>query len=469
MTRYRRARTIAVLVAVVTLILTACGSRIDHDNIVSAAGSSGVNPNTAFGVPGEVGPDGNPLGEELVADGNPRDAGAAGTREPGVAADEEGDIPGIGSGTRGAPSGTGNTKGHPIVVGNVGTYSGPIGSMLRQAPRAVQAWAASVNARGGLNGHPVKVIVMDDGGDAAKSRSQVQELVEQHKVVALVGNMPLAASLKAWQPYIEEKKIPVIGGSCIDGWNDSPMLFSQCPSLDSSIFGTVLVGAKHGKSKKFGAFVCTEDPSCSYMADRWFKGGQAERAGLDPRYQANISITQPDYTAECIQARNAGVELLSVMGDPNTWERVAASCHRQNYNPQFIENSVVSANLPSKPGFSDALSPQLVMPFAGVSSPVFREFEDAWRKYGSGVIEGSASMGWAGAKIFEKAARTAESDISSVGLVRSLYTFKNERFGGMTVPLSYGPKGTSDSHCIFFMKAKGGRWTAPAGDRPLCW
>ena len=84
------------------------------------------------------------------------------------------------------------------------------------------------------------------------------------------------------------------------------------------------------------------------------------------------------------------------------------------------------------------------------------EFQAAWQKYGDGTAPGpAAAMGWASAKVFEAAARKA-GNVSSASLIKALHTFKNETFGGLTVPMSYGPSGTSDSECAFFMKGAGG-------------
>jgi hypothetical protein len=59
--------------------------------------------------------------------------------------------------------------------------------------RAVAAWAAAVNATGGLNCHPVKYIIEDDGGDPSRNQALTQQLVEQDHVIALVHvDAPLA-------------------------------------------------------------------------------------------------------------------------------------------------------------------------------------------------------------------------------------------------------------------------------------
>lgn len=471
MTRRHRFR-VAAIVMIVALVAASCGTRLDHDDIVGAASrmgaSTGQDPSDP-GVPGSDGVPGASAEAGPSADGVPGGSAEAGpSGKSGTAAGSGG----AGEADGGRKSGSGGSgkaaNGAPIVIGSAGTASGLGSAGTQQTGQALRAWAAVTNAKGGIDGRPVKVIVMDDGGDAAKARSQVQELVEKHKVVALVSNFGWTASVNAWKDYVEKKRVPAIGGNCATGvWESSPVFFSQCPALNTTAYGSVHVAAKYGRGKKFGALVCSEDAACSVAEDRWFKQGYAKKAGLDPVYHAKISLSQPDYTSECIQARNAGVEILALAVDPATTKRIVSSCRRQNFNPQYLP--FFGAEAADTPKYvKDVISPQLVFPFAGLSTPAYQEFIAAWRKYRQDQPAFYATMSWASAKIFEKAARSAK-DVTRSGLIDALYKFKNQRFGGLTVPLSYGPKGTDNSPCIFYMKGSAGKWSAPQGDRPSCW
>lgn len=465
----RRNRILAVVFAVVSLVVASCGSRLDHDTIVRAASGTG-----AAGAAQQF-EGGDALGDAGPGAGK-ESGGAKGT--DGAAGDKPGE-----AGSQGPSAGKGTSKGDtgpeggkrgggaPVVIGTVGSYSGPGGTALAQGARALQVWAATVNAKGGVHGHPVKLIVMDDGGDAAKARSLMKELVEERKAVAVVAAMSVVETLNSWKGYVEEKKVPIIGGSCGPEWTKSPMLFRQCPASPEQIFGTALVGAKHGKSKKFGGLFCSETQSCTFVEKQLFDNGGAKRAGLDPRYRARMSVFQADYTAECIQARNAGVELFMVIGDPGTVERVASSCKRQSFNPQYLQiSSTMRASAATKPGLGDVLVGMPVFPFAGLSTPAFREFDAAWKRHGGGQAPGpAAAQAWASAKAFEKAVGSAGQEISRESLIKALRGFKGERLGGLTAPMTFGPDGPADVKCTFYMKAAGGKWTAPQGDKPLCW
>ncbi|WP_242419138.1 ABC transporter substrate-binding protein, partial [Frankia sp. CpI1-P] len=102
-----------------------------------------------------------------------------------------------------APTGT------PLKIGNVGLYSGAFGPQNQRGLDALVAWSKWVNAHGGIAGHPVEVISRDDQGDPTKSIAAVHQLVEQDKVLALVGNFA-GATDGSWRSYVEQHNIPVI-------------------------------------------------------------------------------------------------------------------------------------------------------------------------------------------------------------------------------------------------------------------
>ena len=63
--------------------------------------------------------------------------------------------------------------------------------MLAVGAKVYQAWANTVNAAGGINGHPVKTILVDDQSNPGNSLTDVEKLVNEDHVVALVDESDL--------------------------------------------------------------------------------------------------------------------------------------------------------------------------------------------------------------------------------------------------------------------------------------
>ncbi|OPZ62318.1 MAG: Leucine-, isoleucine-, valine-, threonine-, and alanine-binding protein precursor [Firmicutes bacterium ADurb.Bin506] len=96
-----------------------------------------------------------------------------------------------------------------VLIGAFQDQSGPasvVGINMRKGMEAYFNW---LNAQGGVNGRKVKLIVEDDGFQAARSVAATKKLVEQDKVFALVGTLG-TPGLAATIDYIMEKEVPSV-------------------------------------------------------------------------------------------------------------------------------------------------------------------------------------------------------------------------------------------------------------------
>ena len=241
----RRAQFVAVVAAVAVSLVTACGSALPHDGVVEAAhGLSGSSAEVRDGT--KTGALDSATGGSDVGADEPSGAGAPAA--PGRVS-VSGDATPVGGGSSRNSSGgsaTGPAVGgsgggaeagdkSPIVVASVGNYSGAPGSLLKSSAVGVQVWASAVNARGGIAGHPVQVIVADDQSDPARYRSILKDLVENRKVVAFVGTAA-ATTVAAGKSYLEQMKVPVVGsGDGSPTWQSSPMHFPVGGSVDALV------------------------------------------------------------------------------------------------------------------------------------------------------------------------------------------------------------------------------------------
>src|SRR5207245_5827223 len=115
---------------------------------------------------------------------------ATGTSGSASAADTGGASSSASSGGGSAAAVGGTTAavapGADIVVGSVITQSGPVNFAHEAA--TVRAWVAWLNAKGGVNGRKLRMILYDDGLDPVRSEAQFRRLVEQDKVIAIVAS-----------------------------------------------------------------------------------------------------------------------------------------------------------------------------------------------------------------------------------------------------------------------------------------
>lgn len=74
-----------------------------------------------------------------------------------------------------------------ITLGIVAPLSGPIALQGLATTRGVQATIAEYNARGGIHGHEIELIVEDDQFDPVQGRRYVQKLINEDQVFAIMG------------------------------------------------------------------------------------------------------------------------------------------------------------------------------------------------------------------------------------------------------------------------------------------
>ena len=358
------------------------------------------------------------------------------------------------------------------MIGSVGTLSGPAGGALKPQVDGMQAWVKWTNDRGGVKGHPVNLITADDGGDTARHRALVQEFIERRGVMAFLHNAG-GVSGQGSVEYLSGKGIPVIGGdTASEYFNTNPNYFPQAPTSSRMLLG--MLGATANlmipeKKTKLGVVACTEAQICRDADRIWAE--QAPAYGLAVVYRGKISVAQPDFTAECIAARSAGVQVMMLATVGAGMRRVAASCARQGIKLTYsLAAPDTQSDMADDPNFNNAAFVGFNgFPWTVGSTPATTEFHDVITKYLRVKPAPPHTLGWVSGKLFEKVASTVTGAPSTQALLEGLWTIKNETLGGLTVPLTY-TKGQPAQMpvCWFELIIKDGRWIALNPGAPRC-
>ena len=109
----------------------------------------------------------------------------------------------------------------PIIVGQSAALTGPASLLGTEMARGMNAYFNQVNDHGGVNGRLIKLITLDDGYEPERTVQNTKTLINENKVVALVGYVGTPTSLAAI-PIIKTAGIPFVGaytgaGSLRDG------------------------------------------------------------------------------------------------------------------------------------------------------------------------------------------------------------------------------------------------------------
>jgi len=96
-----------------------------------------------------------------------------------------------------------------IKLGSVLSITGPASFLGDPEDKTLKMYVDKINAAGGVDGKKIELVVYDDGGDANKARTFATRLIEDDKVVAMIGGSTTGTTM-AMIPVFEEAQIPFI-------------------------------------------------------------------------------------------------------------------------------------------------------------------------------------------------------------------------------------------------------------------
>jgi len=99
-------------------------------------------------------------------------------------------------------------------IGGVFSITGPNSFLGEPERNSMELLAEQINAKGGINGRPLELVIYDDEGDEAKAVLNVNKLIEKDKVLAIVGPS-LTGTTMAVIPIVEKAEVPLV--SCAAG------------------------------------------------------------------------------------------------------------------------------------------------------------------------------------------------------------------------------------------------------------
>jgi branched-chain amino acid transport system substrate-binding protein len=368
----------------------------------------------------------------------------------------------------GATGATGGDAGatDEVVIASVGAYSGPDEAYGKPGAAGLQAWADSVNAKGGINGHKVKLIVEDTRADTTRARTLIQDLVENQGVVAFVGNFDGTAQGAA-ADYLLENGIPVLGGEHGPPvWWENPMFFPFGADTNYQGYGYIAAAKLFSDGRDLATLVCEEAPGCDFVG----KGmaSQGEAAGYNVVYQGRASLAAPDFTAQCVAAKDAGANVVFLAFSFDADRHVASDCSRQGLEPTYIVASGDDSFVDDEAFEGYVTATPAFPPY--YDGPETKDFHDAMAEYQpDSPVTPLSSMGWVIGLGMEKVLSGIDGPVTSEAILDQLWTFEDETFGGLSAPLTFiEDQPAPVTKCTFPVVQRDGAMVAPNGLEQVC-
>ena len=153
-----------------------------------------------------------------------------------------------------------------VKVGSVLSVTGPASFLGEPEDKTLRMYVDKINAAGGVAGKKIELVVYDDGGDANKARTFATRLIEDDKVVAMVGGSTTGTTM-AMIPVFEEAQVPFISlGGAIEIIDPVRKYVFKTPHTDKMACEKIFENLKQRKLTKIGMISGTDGFGASMRA-----------------------------------------------------------------------------------------------------------------------------------------------------------------------------------------------------------
>lgn len=155
-----------------------------------------------------------------------------------------------GCGSQGASTEGSSSSAEPIKIGAIVSLTGTYAGLGEPQKKVIEMEVKRINDAGGINGRKIEVLIEDDGTDETKAVAAVTKLIDQDKVVAILGTTGTGTTM-AIRSAIDKAGIPEVsmaGGNAVTGKFD-PLVFQTAWSNALVIPYELAYMKKHGITK----------------------------------------------------------------------------------------------------------------------------------------------------------------------------------------------------------------------------
>src|SRR3954454_14762886 len=197
-----------------------------------------------------------------------------------------------------------------IRVGQTLPYSGPL-SGYGAIGRSQEAYFGKINAEGGINGHKVRLISLDDAYSPPKTVEQTRRLVEQEEVLLMFGSLGTATN-NAVHRYLNAKKIPqlfVLSGAT--KWADPKNFPWTMPGMaayesEGVVYAKYILQTK--PAAKLAILSQNDDFGRDYVAG--FKRALGGKAASMIVVEASYETSTPTISSQLATLKASGADVL---------------------------------------------------------------------------------------------------------------------------------------------------------------
>jgi ABC-type branched-subunit amino acid transport system substrate-binding protein len=357
-----------------------------------------------------------------------------------------------------ASSGVSETE---VVFGMSSAFSGANKELGREMRKGFELAFAVANEAGGVHGRKLRLVALDDGYEPARTLQVMQDLVENRKVFAIVGNLG-ASTAAVSLPYVLEKKVVFFGAL-----TGSPLLrkrppdryvFNYRPSYAEETEAAVryLVEVRRIAPSQIAVF---------YQDDEFGHAGlagveeQLRKEGFDPAQMVRMTYRRNSAdisgAIETVKKEAARLRAVVMVATYQAAIQFIEQTRDLGVAPAFTNVSTVDSNAlaegligAGKTYSADVVVTQIV-PHPNAKSTAALECQSAMEKHAGGEAPGFVAFeGFISGKILVEGLRRAGRGLNTESLIASLEGIRDLDLG-LGAAVAFGPEDHQGSHKVW--------------------
>jgi branched-chain amino acid transport system substrate-binding protein len=230
-----------------------------------------------------------------------------------------------------------------IKLGQTMPYSGPA-SAYGTIGRLHQAYFKMINDAGGINGHRINLISLDDGYSPPKAVEQVRRLIEQDQVLALFQTLGTPSNT-AIHKYVNARKVPhLFVATGATKWNDPKNFpwtfgFNLSYQTEGEIYARYLI--KNKPNAKVAILYQNDDYGKDVLEGvvHGLKGPHAKMIVARATYE----VTDPTVDSQILQLKASGADTFINITTPKFGAQAVRAAFDSGWKPTHFLNNVAAS------------------------------------------------------------------------------------------------------------------------------
>ena len=229
---------------------------------------------------------------------------------------------------------------NPYVIGAFVSVSGPNAPLGTPERDTLLMLEEKINKKGGINGHPLKLVIEDDASDNTNAVKAAKKLIEQDNVVAIIGGSGTGPTM-AVIPIAEAAGVPQISMAAGLAITDpiKKFVFRVAPT-DQLVAGKILGYLNQNKISKIAII---------YDSNAFGSSGRDQLRQLAPKFRVNIVAEESfaskdtDMTVQLTKIRTTDAQAIICWGTNPGPAQVAKNVQQLGITlPLFMSHGVAN-------------------------------------------------------------------------------------------------------------------------------